>query len=194
MSAWKRLRNRMISEFQIWTFLLRYFLYIGRIEEAKGCQKLLQDFIVLHQMMSDPPALVFIGKQEIPIPDHPGIFCLGVQPDCVKGRVLRQAIALVMPSRYESLSMVLLESWREGRPVIVNGKCEVLFGQCLRSGGGLFYRNTDEFIEVMSLLSNYPEYGQIMGEQGRRYFNDNYTWPVILEKYQRLLSFQGDPE
>ena len=35
-----------------------------------------------------------------------------------------------MPSRLESLSMVTLEAWWAERPVLVNGKCEVLRGQC----------------------------------------------------------------
>ena len=42
-----------------------------------------------------------------------------------------------MPSYFESLSMVALEAWALGRPVLANGRCDVLKGQCIRSNAGL---------------------------------------------------------
>ena len=44
-----------------------------------------------------------------------------------------------MPSFFESLSMVALEAWALGRPVLANAKCDVLKGQCIRSNAGLYY-------------------------------------------------------
>ena len=46
-----------------------------------------------------------------------------------------------MPSYFESLSMVALEAWALGRPVVANGKCDVLRGQAVRSNAGLYYEN-----------------------------------------------------
>ena len=48
---------------------------------------------------------------------------------------------LIMPSYFESLSMVALEAWALGRPVLANGRCDVLKGQCIRSNAGLYYEN-----------------------------------------------------
>lgn len=169
-----------------------FFLYIGRIEESKGCNRLLADYMAYHQQTSNPAALVFIGKNEIVIPDHPGIFYLGVLPENIKLGVLRASLGLIMPSRYESLSMVLLEAWKMEKPVLCNSHCEVLRGQCKRSAGGLYYRNTDEFIETLSLLVSREDIRQHLARNGHEYYLTHYTWPVILSKYNDLLRFQGD--
>ena len=47
---------------------------------------------------------------------------------------------LIMPSYFESLSMVALEAWAMGKPVLANGRCDVLKGQCIRSGAGPLLR------------------------------------------------------
>ena len=54
-----------------------------------------------------------------------------------------------MPSYYESLSMVALEAWALGTPVIANARCDVLLGQCLRSNAGLYYADAAEFGAVL---------------------------------------------
>ena len=62
-----------------------------------------------------------------------------------------------MPSYFESLSMVALEAWALGRPVLANGRCDVLKGQCIRSNAGLYYESYEEFVEALySLESNGP--------------------------------------
>ncbi len=67
---------------------------------------------------------------------------------------------LVMPSYYESLSIVALEAWAIGTPVLANAKCDVLKGQCLRSNAGLFYENADEFVEALSWFTRTPGRGE----------------------------------
>jgi glycosyltransferase involved in cell wall biosynthesis len=92
-----------------------------------------------------------------------------------------------MPSRLESLSMVSLEAWWAGRPVLANAKCEVLRGQCQRSNAGLYYASYDEFREALALLESDPALRARLGENGRRYFDAHYTWETIERKYLRLL-------
>jgi hypothetical protein len=88
-----------------------------------------------------------------------------------------------MPSYFESLSMVALEAWAMGRPVLANGRCDVLKGQCIRSGAGLYYERYEEFAETLySLESNGPLNARL-GRNGRDYFTQHYTWPVIEGKY-----------
>ena len=93
-----------------------------------------------------------------------------------------------MPSRHESLSMVVLEAWMMGRPVLVNGDCEVLRGQVLRANGGLYYRRYEEFAAAMDLLLGEPALADRLGAQGQAYFQANYAWERIMEKYERLLA------
>jgi glycosyltransferase involved in cell wall biosynthesis len=98
------------------------------------------------------------------------------------------ADVLVMPSFYESLSMVTLEAWALGKPVLANALCDVLKGQCRRSNGGLYYENYPEFREALSLLLDSPRLRRALGESGRRYFEANYSWEVIERKYLSLLN------
>jgi glycosyltransferase involved in cell wall biosynthesis len=83
--------------------------------------------------------------------------------------------------------MVTLESFYAERPVVANAHCAVLRGQCSRSGGGLYYTNYDEFREILTLLEGDAALRARMGRGGHAYFQENYAWPVILEKYLRLI-------
>ena len=75
-----------------------------------------------------------------------------------------------------------------GRPVLVNGDCEVLRGQVLRANGGLYYRRYDEFAAAMDLLMGERALADRLGAQGQEYFQANYAWERVMEKYERLLA------
>jgi hypothetical protein len=90
---------------------------------------------------------------------------------------------LIMPSYFESLSMVALEAWAAGRPVLANGKCDVLKGQCIRSNAGLYYETFEEFLETLRAIEQNRWLRQTLGHNGRRFFRDHYDWPVIERKY-----------
>ena len=92
-----------------------------------------------------------------------------------------------MPSYYESLSMVALEAWGLGRPVLANGQCDVLQGQCIRSNAGLYYENYEEFVETLRAIESDGILNQALGEHGRRFFQAHYAWPVIERKYLDML-------
>jgi glycosyltransferase involved in cell wall biosynthesis len=72
--------------------------------------------------------------------------------------------------------------------VLVNGDCEVLRGQVLRANGGLYYRRYEEFAAAMDLLLQEPELASRLGRQGQAYFEANYAWPHVMDKYERLLA------
>jgi len=91
-----------------------------------------------------------------------------------------------MPSYYESLSMVALEAWALGRPVLVNARCGVLLGQCLRSNAGLYYETAEDFAGALDAILEDPVLAAELGERGRRYFAEHYRWPVIEEKYLNM--------
>jgi glycosyltransferase involved in cell wall biosynthesis len=91
-----------------------------------------------------------------------------------------------MPSPYESLSIVLLESWLCGIPVLVNGKCPVLKGQVRRSNGGLWYDSCQEFSACLDFLLQGKEVSEKMVLSGRRYAEENYNPATVKQKYQKL--------
>ncbi len=164
-----------------------FALYVGRIEREKGCLDLLSHFLRHIHETGDRLQLVLAGKRVDGVPDHPSVTYLGVVPDDQKLGLMATAEMLIMPSRYESLSMVLLEAWSRGTPALVNGDCEVLRGQCYRSNGGLLYRDYAEFSEALQWLRGHRAEARRMGMQGRAYFRAHYDWSVIEQKYEWLL-------
>jgi glycosyltransferase involved in cell wall biosynthesis len=159
-----------------------FLLYIGRIDPSKGCNELFDYYIRHRQSGRGPSKLLLIGKAVMPIPCHPDIVSLGFVSEQTKWDALAACDALIMPSNYESLSMVLLEAWAVGKPVIVNGSCEVLVGQCRRSNGGVWYENFEEFSQGLDCLLKGNNSG-ILGRQGWRFVNEHYAWPVIEQAY-----------
>jgi glycosyltransferase involved in cell wall biosynthesis len=93
-----------------------------------------------------------------------------------------------MPSPYESLSVITLEAWKLGVPVLANAKCRVLAGQCRRSDGGLFYEGYAEFAEGLELLLRRPEVGRVLGAQGRAYVDAEYSWDRVESKLEDLFT------
>ncbi len=159
-----------------------FLLYVGRIDPSKGCDELFDYFLCHRAAGHGPEKLVLLGKPVIPIPAHPDIIALGFVSEQTKWDALATCDALVMPSPHESLSMVLLEAWSVGKPVIVNGRCEVLVGQCRRANGGVWYNNVEEFSQGLACLQegNHPG---VLGRQGWRFVKENYAWLVIERAY-----------
>ncbi|MCP5053841.1 MAG: glycosyltransferase family 4 protein [bacterium] len=164
-----------------------YFIYIGRLDQNKGVPELLDFYVRLLEEEDIPLTLVLMGKSVIEIPEHPRIKYLGFMQDEDKFDALKGAEFLVIPSQFESLSMVALEAWAVGKPVVANGRTEVLQGQCKRSNAGLWYTNYQEFKEVLLLLSENQPLKEIMGRNGEVFFKTNYDWPVIENKYLQLM-------
>jgi glycosyltransferase involved in cell wall biosynthesis len=160
-----------------------FAIYIGRIDENKGCKTLFEYFDQYAQQFPRGLDLVLVGNAVLKVPSHPRIRALGFLSDEDKFDALAAADLLLMPSPYESLSMVALEAWALGKPVLANGKCDVLRGQVVRSNGGLYYETYDEFAESMFALESSGPIGAVLGRQGRDFFRRHYSWPVIEKKY-----------
>ena len=160
-----------------------FAIYIGRIDENKGCGELFSHFQRYAAAFPRGLDLVLVGSAIIDVPKHPRIHHLGFLDDRDKFDALAAADLLIMPSYFESLSMVALEAWALGRPVLANGRCDVLKGQCIRSNAGLYYESYEEFVEALySLESNGPLNARL-GRNGREFFKRHYAWPVIERKY-----------
>jgi glycosyltransferase involved in cell wall biosynthesis len=165
-----------------------FLLYMGRIERNKGCEILLRYFAAYLADGRPPISLVMAGPAIMPIPEHPLIHPLGYVPDTVRDALLAHARSLVVPSPYESLSMVLLEAWNRGTPALVNGRCRVLKGQVERADGGLHYGTAREFAEALELLVRDPALARTLGGQGRAYVDAEYRWAVVMQRIESLLA------
>jgi glycosyltransferase involved in cell wall biosynthesis len=175
-----------------------FVLYLGRVDRNKGCGTLLEYFQDYLAGGGEPAAaqprsgeggttLVLAGPSTLEIPQHPCIRALGYVDDDVRRALLSHARALIVPSPYESLSIVLLEAWNHATPAIVNAYCKVLQGQVRRANGGLFYRSSREFQEAMTWLLADDTARRQLGRQGLAYVDREYRWPIVLDRVESLL-------
>ncbi|HEY7444595.1 MAG TPA: glycosyltransferase family 4 protein [Vicinamibacterales bacterium] len=165
----------------------RFAIYVGRIDENKGCRELFEFFLRYARARRASVTLVLIGQAVLEVPEDPRIRHLGFLSDEDKFDAIAAADLLIMPSYFESLSMVALEAWALGRPVLANGRCEVLKGQCVRSNAGLFYETYEEFAEALRSIVDNALLAEALGMNGRVFYRQQYDWPVIERKYLAML-------
>ena len=164
-----------------------FAVYVGRIDENKGCKELFEYFQTYIKEVPGRLSLLLIGNSLLQVPSHPRIRHLGFLDDTDKFDALAAAELLIMPSYFESLSMVALEAWALGKPVLANGKCDVLKGQCIRSNAGLYYEDAMEFAEALSAIERNRWLSASLGRNGRHFYREHYDWPVIERKYLEML-------
>lgn len=165
-------------------------LYVGRVVQSKGCDELFAFFSRWRDLdaAAHRATLVIAGHGEMPIPDRPDVRYVGYLDDEEKFDAYDASDVFVMPSRYESMSMVALEAWAMGRPVVCHAESPALRGMSRRSGGGLFYRTFAEFSEILDLLLADDATRARLGERGRRFVAQTYTWPRVVETYLDLFA------
>ena len=164
-----------------------FLLYVGRIHESKNVPELLDYFQRYRRQTGDSLKLVLIGKSDLTLPDDPTIIHLGFLPDADKHDAIAAAALVVLPSLYESLSMITLEAWAGGTPVLVNEQCEVVKFLCRQSNGGLYYRTHDEFTAALQHLLGSDALRRQMGAQGRQFVIRHYRPEVVVRHYTTLL-------
>jgi len=165
----------------------RYLLYLGRVDRNKGCDALLENFQEYAATRKDV-TLVLAGPAKMQVPEHPQIRALGYVSDEIRSSLLAHATALVVPSWFESLSIVLLEAWNHAVPALVNGRCKVLAGQVTRANGGLYYMFPAEFDEAADYLLTRQAERDALGRQGLAYVEREYRWPTVLSRVEALLA------
>jgi glycosyltransferase involved in cell wall biosynthesis len=183
---WEALRERLAGS--------RFILYVGRIDESKGCRTLIEFFerYIAESAITDLK-LVMVGKEVMLVPDRPQIIVPGFVPEATKYWAIRECQLMVAPSPYESLCIAALESWLLGKPVLANGDCAVLRGQCIRSNGGLWYAGYEEFRETMTCLLNDASLARTLGMQGETFVRSNYTWEEVDRRLMGILSAITSP-
>ncbi len=157
-----------------------YLLYAGRVDAEKGCDEMFAYFQRFSEKRSDLQ-LVVIGKAYMDIPKHENIRYLGFVSEEDKYNAIKGAKMLWLPSKFESLSIAVLEAMALGVPVIVNGKCEVLRGHCERSGGGESYFDYKGFENAVDRIA--VEKYSVYSGNARRYIDECYMWDGVIEKW-----------
>jgi len=162
-------------------------LYGGRIDPGKGCEELVQYFTEYVKDGGDA-TLVLMGSKLMALPEDPFIRFARRLSDRERLQALEAATVVVCPSPYESLSLLALEALSVGTPILANARSAVLVEHCVRSNGGLYYADRDEFVESLKLLVGNDNLRAAMGRNGVDYVRQNYRWDVVLGKYERLFA------
>ena len=162
-------------------------LYGGRIDPGKGCEELIQYFSEYVKAGGDA-TLVLMGVKLMALPEEPFIRFAGLLSDRERLQALEAATVVACPSPYESLSLLALESLSVGTPILANARSAVLVEHCVRSNGGLYYADQDEFVEALKLLVGDERLRAALGRNGRDYVRKNYRWDVVLGKFERLFA------
>jgi glycosyltransferase involved in cell wall biosynthesis len=165
----------------------QFLLYGGRIDAGKGCEELLEYFTSYKERGGDA-SLVLMGVKLMQIPEVPWVQFAGLLSERERLQALEAATIVVVPSPFESLSLLALEGMAVGTPVLCNARSDVLVEHCLRSNAGLFYADRDEFVECTELLLGDERLRRAMGRNGKEYIRRNYRWDVIMAKYDRLIA------
>ena len=164
-----------------------FMIYVGRIDGGKNCGELFRFFRAYKQRHPSDLKLVLIGKPAMDIPADDDIVSLGFVSELDKFDGIAAARMLVLPSIFESLSIVVLEAMCVHTNVVVNGKCPVLKGHCIKSNGALYYECYPEFEGVVDFLLNEHDKAEQMKINAYNYVQENYQWDVITARLGKFV-------
>jgi glycosyltransferase involved in cell wall biosynthesis len=171
-----------------------YLVYCGRYSPQKNLPLLLDYARRYEAVRPGRFAFAFLGEGQVAIPREDWARDLGFVEERDKRDLLAGSAALVQLSRFESLSLVALEAWREGVPVLADAGCAVLAGQLRRSGGGRAVSSFAEFAAALDDLWEHPESWQAMGARGRTYVADHFaSGAEYAQRLRAVLDGLGQP-
>lgn len=164
-----------------------YLVCVGRVDDGKGIQTLTRFFAAYKERRPGPLALVLVGPVVDRPGPHPDIVVTGPVAEAVKWGVLRGADALVNPSGYEAFSLVLIEAWSAGVPVVVNARCAATLEHVERSGGGLAFESYAAFEVVLDRLTGDAHLRAALAAAGGAYVAERFLWPAVIDRYTAFL-------
>ncbi|MHC4070777.1 MAG: glycosyltransferase [Planctomycetota bacterium] len=166
-------------------------LFVGRLNYIKGPDILLQAFCNIKDQFPNYH-LVFAGPDSGMLPRLTEIAAASKVSDRVhfvgyiggkeKSGAYFAASVLVIPSRQEAMSIVVLEAGSVGTPVLLTDRCG--FDDIDRVGGGRVVSATIEGIQhgLIELLSK-PSDLKRMGSRLKEFVTTRFTWNSIIQKY-----------
>jgi glycosyltransferase involved in cell wall biosynthesis len=166
-----------------------YLIYAGRIEEGKRVHVAVEYALRHAHERPDAPRLVLIGSGTYEPPEEAAnvVVRAGLLDDEERRAAYADALALVNPSHMESFSIVLMEAWLEGTPVLVAEGSEVLREHVEHSGGGLTFDSYESYRDAVDRLVDDPTIRQDLGARGREYVHESYSWPCVRRRLQETL-------
>lgn len=171
-----------------------FILFLGRLNIIKGPDLLLEAFIKgrsiwpnWHLVFAGPDGGLLISLKKKAEASGIGsrIHFAGYVGGADKSNAYHAADVLVIPSRQEAMSIVVLEAGVSGTPVVLTDQCG--FNEIANTGCAIvtsatvdgLYQALDEVIKNSNQLA-------AMGLVLKKFVLDNYTWSVAVKKYLTL--------
>lgn len=173
-----------------------YILYAGRKETGKNVQLIVDYFIEGKEQGSLPNdlRLVIAGGGSFSDLHRPSALqradIIDIEQVSEEDKLLlmRDALALCQLSTNESFSIVIMEAWLMGTPVIVHAHCAVTRHFSLESGGGLPVKNADEFVASVRELLNAPQLAQKLAQAGTEYVKTRFSWQAVMNRFDLVMN------
>ena len=171
----------------------RVLLFVGRLEQQKGVDVLVQHAEELLNRLPDHHlVLIGIGCMRHLVdalaqqPKLNGrVHCLGLRKD-VRAWMARSEL-LLLPTRYEGMPNVVLEAMAEGLPVVttrVEGVAELLGEQLEKQSVAKDAWN--DFFELAVSLANSPELRRAISSANRNRAESEFALDKQLKQYEEL--------
>jgi glycosyltransferase involved in cell wall biosynthesis len=165
-------------------------LYVGRRDESKNITLLLSYMREYWARRGPGVRLLLAGRGALAIPQrldarqHPDapLLDLGFLSEQDKHNAYAAADVFVLPSLYESFSIVLMEAWLQGTPALVHRACNVTADHCQRSGGGLLFGDFGSFAAALDVLRARAEVRQALGQRGHAYVLATCDWQGVARR------------
>jgi glycosyltransferase involved in cell wall biosynthesis len=165
----------------------RFALYGGRVESDNGCEEMLEYFDTFAASENDA-TLVLMGVKMMKVPEEPYVRLAGVIPDRERMTAYEAADVTIAPASDDLLAQPLLESLAVGTPVLASARNAAAVEHCRRAGAGLYYRNREEFVGALTLLTSNAQLREKLGGNGRTYIRSHHRWDGVLGRFDRLIS------
>lgn len=172
----------------------RLVLFVGRLDWVKGPDLLLEAFGAVATRFGEYD-LVYVGPDGGMLPRlkkmamesglHRRVHFLGYVDGADRSRAYHSADLLVIPSRQEAMSIVVLEAGISGTPVLATDRCGLT--EMAAAVAGRVVACSIEGL-AKGLVAALAEPGELrrMGERLRRHVADNYTWDTLAKRYLAL--------
>lgn len=159
-------------------------LYTGRRGAEKNVPLLLSYTREYWARRGGGFTLLLAGRDRLDLPAAlaPVARDLGFLADDEKADAYAAADVFVHPSVHESFSIVLMESWLQGVPALVNAGCAVTREAAEASGGGLWFDGFGQFAAALDLLLADAELRRGLGARGREWVLQTCRWDEVARR------------
>lgn len=160
-----------------------FVVCVGRVENGKGARALDRFFREYKRRRPGPLALVFVGPANERLDPHADVIVTDVVDEATKHALVAESLVSISPSAMESFSMVILEAWVAGTPVLVNAQCGATVEHAARGRGGLWFDGYPSFEVALDRLLADQQLRATLAANGAAYTAEQFTWTAVIDRY-----------